>query len=51
MGSLTVTAGHSTAPGPKGRSPALRAVGLYWHFVDIVWLAVFLTVYVRPHLA
>jgi len=48
---LAVTAGHSTAPGPKGRSPALRAVGLYWHFVDIVWLAVFLTVYVRPHLA
>ena len=25
-------------------SPALRAVGLYWHFVDAVWLVVFATV-------
>jgi heme/copper-type cytochrome/quinol oxidase subunit 3 len=23
---------------------------LYWHFVDVVWLAVFLTLYVTPHL-
>ena len=30
-------------------SPALRTVGLYWHFVDIVWLFVFSIVYVLPH--
>jgi heme/copper-type cytochrome/quinol oxidase subunit 3 len=30
-----------------GSSRALRAVGLYWHFVDVVWVAVFTIVYVR----
>jgi heme/copper-type cytochrome/quinol oxidase subunit 3 len=25
-------------------------VGIYWHFVDLVWLIVFLIVYVFPHL-
>jgi cytochrome c oxidase subunit III len=24
---------------------------IYWHFVDVVWLAVFFTFYVTPHLA
>jgi heme/copper-type cytochrome/quinol oxidase subunit 3 len=23
---------------------------LYWHFVDAVWLAVFTTIYITPHL-
>jgi cytochrome c oxidase subunit 1/cytochrome c oxidase subunit I+III len=31
-------------------SPALKAVGLYWHFVDLVWVVVFSTVYLLPHL-
>ena len=26
---------------------ALKAVGLYWHFVDVVWIVVFSIVYVR----
>jgi cytochrome c oxidase subunit 1/cytochrome c oxidase subunit I+III len=26
---------------------ALRAVGIYWHFVDVVWVVVFSIVYVR----
>jgi heme/copper-type cytochrome/quinol oxidase subunit 3 len=26
---------------------ALKAVGLYWHFVDVVWVAVFSVVYLR----
>jgi heme/copper-type cytochrome/quinol oxidase subunit 3 len=26
-------------------STLLRAVGLYWHFVDVVWLVVFSIVY------
>jgi cytochrome c oxidase subunit 1/cytochrome c oxidase subunit I+III len=29
---------------------ALQAVGLYWHFVDVVWIAVFSIVYVRSAL-
>jgi cytochrome c oxidase subunit 1/cytochrome c oxidase subunit I+III len=29
------------------RSSALKAVGLYWHFVDVVWVAVFSIVYLR----
>ncbi|MEP6672581.1 MAG: cytochrome c oxidase subunit I [Chthoniobacter sp.] len=34
----------------QGRSPALKAVGLYWHFVDAVWVVVFSAVYLLPHL-
>lgn len=29
-------------------SPALKAVGLYWHFVDLVWVVVFSAVYILP---
>src|SRR5436190_6602371 len=37
----------------KGRLPADRAevveiVGLYWHFVDIVWIVIFTVVYLIP---
>jgi cytochrome c oxidase subunit 1/cytochrome c oxidase subunit I+III len=31
----------------KKPSNALKAVGLYWHFVDVVWIVVFSVVYVR----
>ncbi len=34
----------------KGRSPALPAVGLYWHFVDVVWVIVLSVVYILPRL-
>jgi len=34
----------------QGRSPALQAIGLYWHFVDIVWVLVLTVVYILPHL-
>jgi heme/copper-type cytochrome/quinol oxidase subunit 3 len=27
---------------------AVKAVGLYWHFVDVVWIFVFSIVYLRP---
>ncbi len=30
--------------------PALNAVGLYWHFVDVVWVFVLSVVYILPHL-
>jgi heme/copper-type cytochrome/quinol oxidase subunit 3 len=29
------------------RSSLLRSIGLYWHFVDVVWLVVFSIVYLR----
>jgi cytochrome c oxidase subunit III len=32
----------------RGRSPALKTVGLYWHFVDVVWVVVFSSVYLPP---
>jgi len=30
-------------------SSALAAVGIYWHFVDVVWVAVLTVVYILPH--
>jgi heme/copper-type cytochrome/quinol oxidase subunit 3 len=27
---------------------AVKNVGLYWHFVDVVWLAIFTTLYLSP---
>jgi heme/copper-type cytochrome/quinol oxidase subunit 3 len=32
----------------QGRIEAVKSVGLYWHFVDAVWLVVFSVVYLRP---
>jgi cytochrome c oxidase subunit III len=32
------------------RHAAVSIGALYWHFVDVVWLAVFFTLYVIPHL-
>jgi cytochrome c oxidase subunit 1/cytochrome c oxidase subunit I+III len=31
----------------EGRIEAVKSIGLYWHFVDVVWLAVFSVVYLR----
>lgn len=33
-----------------GKSELIRTVGIYWHFVDIVWAVVFFVVYVVPHI-
>jgi heme/copper-type cytochrome/quinol oxidase subunit 3 len=33
----------------KGPPPALAMVGIYWHFVDIVWVLVLTVVYIIPH--
>ena len=30
-------------------SKVISAVGIYWHFVDIVWVVVFTLVYILPH--
>jgi len=32
------------------RYAAVTIGGLYWHFVDVVWLFVFTTLYVTPYL-
>ena len=32
----------------NGHLPALGPVGLYWHFVDVVWVFVFSIVYLWP---
>lgn len=32
----------------KPSSTVISTVGIYWHFVDIVWIAVFTVVYVLP---
>jgi len=39
-------AGHFTAV----RYQAVENMSLYWHFVDVVWLFVFSTVYLSPYL-
>ncbi|MGN6195327.1 MAG: cytochrome c oxidase subunit 3 [Ginsengibacter sp.] len=33
----------------RSNSNLISTVGIYWHFVDIVWIAVFTVVYVLPH--
>ena len=38
--------GHFVA----ARHEAVSNAALYWHFVDAVWLAVFTTLYIPPHL-
>lgn len=32
------------------KSSLISTVGIYWHFVDIVWAVVFFVVYVIPHI-
>lgn len=32
------------------QSTVISAVGIYWHFVDIVWVVVFTLVYILPHI-
>jgi cytochrome c oxidase subunit I+III len=33
----------------SGRHEAVTNVAAYWHFVDVVWLAVFTSLYITPH--
>jgi cytochrome c oxidase subunit 1/cytochrome c oxidase subunit I+III len=34
----------------KPPAPSLKAIGIYWHFVDAVWILVLSVVYILPHL-
>ncbi|HLH24424.1 MAG TPA: cytochrome c oxidase subunit 3 [Chloroflexota bacterium] len=38
--------GHFSAQ----RHLAVQNMGIYWHFVDVIWLAVFASLYLSPHL-
>jgi cytochrome c oxidase subunit 3/cytochrome o ubiquinol oxidase subunit 3 len=33
---------------PKEKATAVEYVGLYWHFVDIVWIVIFTLIYLIP---
>ncbi len=45
---LTILLGLALAGDFKqGRMEAVKAIGLYWHFVDAVWVAVFSVIYLR----
>jgi heme/copper-type cytochrome/quinol oxidase subunit 3 len=33
---------------PRERAEAAEVVGLYWHFVDVVWILIFTVVYLIP---
>ena len=33
---------------PKERAETVELVGLYWHFVDVVWIVIFTVVYLIP---
>lgn len=32
-------------------SPAITAAGIYWHFVDVVWVIIFSIIYALPYLS
>jgi len=52
VGLLLITIVAASGIRGKGsiHASVVSTVGIYWHFVDIVWLFVFLVVYVSPHL-
>jgi heme/copper-type cytochrome/quinol oxidase subunit 3 len=33
---------------PEHRSETVETIGLYWHFVDVVWIVIFAVVYLIP---
>jgi cytochrome c oxidase subunit 3/cytochrome o ubiquinol oxidase subunit 3 len=33
---------------PRERAEAVEIVGLYWHFVDVIWIIIFTVVYLVP---
>jgi len=43
---------HAATPAERGgagaRADAIESVGLFWHFVDLVWILVFTFVYLVP---
>jgi cytochrome c oxidase subunit 3/cytochrome o ubiquinol oxidase subunit 3 len=37
---------RSKVPGSK--SETVEMIGLYWHFVDVVWIVIFTLIYLIP---
>ena len=33
---------------PQAKSEVVEIAGLYWHFVDVVWIVIFTVVYLIP---
>jgi cytochrome c oxidase subunit 3/cytochrome o ubiquinol oxidase subunit 3 len=33
---------------PEHKAETVEIVGLYWHFVDVVWVVIFAVVYLIP---
>ena len=33
---------------PQSKAEVIEIAGLYWHFVDIVWIIIFTVVYLIP---
>jgi cytochrome c oxidase subunit III len=43
---MLVALAIATGPGPLARrGPVIESIGYYWHFVDVVWIALFATIY------
>ena len=37
----------ATGPGPvERRGPVVDSIGYYWHFVDVVWIGLFTTIFI-----
>jgi cytochrome c oxidase subunit 3/cytochrome o ubiquinol oxidase subunit 3 len=34
---------------PQERAETVELIGLYWHFVDVVWIVIFTLIYLIPH--
>jgi cytochrome c oxidase subunit III len=44
---MLVALAIATGPGPLGRrAPAVDSIGYYWHFVDVVWIGLFATIFI-----
>jgi cytochrome c oxidase subunit 3 len=44
---MLVALAVATGPGPLARrGPVVESIGYYWHFVDIVWIGLFATIFV-----
>jgi cytochrome c oxidase subunit III len=44
---MLVALAIATGPGPLGRrGPVVESISYYWHFVDVVWIGLFLTIFV-----
>jgi heme/copper-type cytochrome/quinol oxidase subunit 3 len=47
---MLLSLAHMSARGkiPQAKSETVEIAGLYWHFVDIVWIVIFTVVYLVP---